>query len=115
MYLTDDPLADFARYDAKRDAFERQYLMGHCAYCDRPIYAKSRYADGDRYLCDDQGRVVCASRDCMKQLYQERGELLQMLIDDFGQKEIEDELIGSDKKAEQWLFEQSEQRGWVQG
>ena len=114
VVITDNPVHDFNVYDAQCAAFERNHLMGHCAYCGDALYSKSRYADGDRYVVDDAGRVVCARGRCLKQLYQERGELLQMMIDDFGQKEIEDTLVDNDKNAERWLFEQAEQRGWVQ-
>ena len=49
MFRTDDPLADFARYDAEREAeYER---LPKCVYCDQHIQ--------DEYLYDINDELIC--------------------------------------------------------
>lgn len=50
MYYTDDPLADFARYDA-----EQQEALGKlpkCSECDEPIQDEYAYYINGEWVCE---------------------------------------------------------------
>ncbi len=53
MTYTDNPVADFDRYDAEQAEAEEK--LPHCAYCGEPIY--------DEYYYEIDGDIVC--KDCL--------------------------------------------------
>lgn len=63
MYITDDPVADFDRYDAEQAAYEAK--LPHCVYCGEPMW-------DDYYEID--GEVVC--RDCLDEHFKRDASLL---------------------------------------
>jgi len=50
MYYTDNPLSDFARYDADREA-ELQKLP-KCSECGNPIQSEYAYGSNGKYICE---------------------------------------------------------------
>ena len=54
-YRTDDPLADFARYDAEQQS--EMDKLPKCDYCDEPIT--------DDYYFEINGDIICA--DCLNE------------------------------------------------
>lgn len=62
MYRTDDPLADFHRWDAEQ---QRELdKLPKCAYCDEPIQ--------DEYCYDINDELVC--NVCMEEHHRKRTE-----------------------------------------
>lgn len=57
MYLSDNPIADFDRYDAERQREEDRLPV--CEICGEPIQ--------DDYLYDLEGTLVC--EECLKSEY----------------------------------------------
>lgn len=47
---TDDPIADFNRYDREREAMEKK--LPHCDYCDCVIYEEYYKINGET-LCEE--------------------------------------------------------------
>lgn len=50
MYITDDPVADYDRYDTERA--EEENRLPHCDYCGEPIHEKYYEIDGE-IICED--------------------------------------------------------------
>ena len=50
MYITDDPIADFNRYDKEKS--EREDKCPHCHDCGEPIFDEYYEFDG-RILCTE--------------------------------------------------------------
>jgi formylmethanofuran dehydrogenase subunit E len=56
MYYTDDPVADFNRYD--REQARREARLPKCAYCGEAIYEKY-YEINEKIICEE----------CLEDLY----------------------------------------------
>ena len=50
MYRTDDPIADFDRWD--REQAEHEERLPHCAICGEAIYEKYYVIEGE-IICED--------------------------------------------------------------
>jgi formylmethanofuran dehydrogenase subunit E len=50
MYYTDDPIADFDRYDREQAQYEAR--LPRCANCGEPIHEKYYYIEGD-IICEE--------------------------------------------------------------
>jgi formylmethanofuran dehydrogenase subunit E len=57
MYRTDDPGADFLRWDA--DRADEESRLPHCDVCENPIYEKYFHINGE---------ILCEK--CMRQIYE---------------------------------------------
>lgn len=51
LFRTDDPIADFERYDAMKE--ERLERLPKCIYCDHPIQTEKLYVINDEFVCPD--------------------------------------------------------------
>ena len=51
MYRTDDPLADFARYDRRQQS--RLNRLPKCDYCGEPIEDDYLYEINDVVICEE--------------------------------------------------------------
>ncbi len=51
MYYTDDPAADYLRYDAEQQA--ELDKLPKCAYCDEPIMTDECYEINDELICEE--------------------------------------------------------------
>lgn len=51
MYFTDDPISDFHRYDAEREAELRR--LPRCSECGETIQAEECYEINDELICPD--------------------------------------------------------------
>ena len=56
MYITDDRVADFERYD--RERARKEARLPHCDYCEEAIWEKYYEIDN---------KIVC--EDCLEDLY----------------------------------------------
>ena len=59
MFITDDPVADFERYDAEQQ--KEIEKLPRCSECDEPIQDDEAYYINDEWICDE----------CMKQYRKE--------------------------------------------
>ena len=50
MYRTDDPIADFDRWDAEQAAYEAR--LPHCDYCGEPCY-ETYYEINGEIICEE--------------------------------------------------------------
>lgn len=51
MYFTDDPVADFCRFDAER---QRELdMLPRCSECGEPIMTDELYEINDELICPD--------------------------------------------------------------
>ena len=50
MYYTDDPVADYARYDAEQERIRRKCPL--CSECDEPIMDATCYVINDEIICE---------------------------------------------------------------
>ena len=50
MYITDDPIADFERYDLEQTKLEAK--LPHCDYCGAALYESYYYINGET-LCEE--------------------------------------------------------------
>lgn len=62
MSYTDDPIADFARYDAEQE--EQLEKMPVCCECDNPIQ--------DEYCYEINGEVICET--CLDRFFRKSVE-----------------------------------------
>ena len=55
MFYTDNPLSDFHRYDAEREAEHQAYIesLPRCEYCRRPIDEDTCFEVSDEYYHED--------------------------------------------------------------
>lgn len=51
MYRTDDPIADFARWDAEQESFREQLPL--CVECGNHIEDDFCYEINSEYICQD--------------------------------------------------------------
>jgi formylmethanofuran dehydrogenase subunit E len=51
MYYTDDPVADFLRYDAERE--EKLEKLPRCSECDEPIQDEFCYEINGELICEE--------------------------------------------------------------
>ena len=54
FYRTDDPLDDFARYDAEREREREEIrsMLPRCADCDNPIEDEEAYYINGEWICE---------------------------------------------------------------
>ena len=51
MFYTDDPIADFHRYDAEQQA--KLDKLPRCSECDEPIQSETCYEINGELICED--------------------------------------------------------------
>lgn len=51
MFRTDDPVADYLRYDAEQEA--KRDRLPVCVYCGEPIEADHYFLINDEIICPD--------------------------------------------------------------